>query len=79
MNLYVTEIRAIDPITGEMKTWAGPNVEGISMGDAENNCQSNGLGYCKVIGQLVAEIPTKSDSLTPDWDKMVDYEKPSLN
>lgn len=30
MKLWVTEIRAIDPIDGEIKTWAGPNVPGIS-------------------------------------------------
>ena len=52
MNVYVTEIKAIDPTTGEMLVWAGPNVPGDSFEAAEKYCQENGLGYCKVVGQL---------------------------
>lgn len=74
MKLWVTEIRAIDPVDGEMKTWAGPNVPGISWGFAEQYCQDNGLGYCKVIGQLIAEIPCKSNNPWDDLGDRIDYD-----
>lgn len=79
MRQWVTEIRAIDPITGELKEYMGPNVLGINLQDAEYFCQNNGLGYCKVTDELIAEIPTKSDGTTPDWDNMTDYEKINNN
>ncbi len=74
MKQYLTEIKAIDPVDGEIKTFAGPNVPGITFADAEVYCQNNGLGYCKVIGELVAEIPCKPGSYEPDWDGQVDYD-----
>ena len=54
--IFTTSIKALDPLTGVMKTWCGPHVPGISFRDAERYCQENGLGYCKVTGILVAEI-----------------------
>lgn len=74
MKLYTTSIYAIDPIDGDLKTYGGPNVPGISWQDAENYCQQNGLGYCKVDGELVAEIPCKKGSYEPDFKNMIDYE-----
>ena len=56
MNLYTTEIKAICPITGELLTYSGQYVPGISFKDAENYCQQNGLGYCKVTGELIEEV-----------------------
>lgn len=79
MKLWVTEIRAIDPRTGGMKKWCGPNVPGINLIDAERYCQENGLGYCKVIGELIAEIPCKEGAYEPDFKNMVDYEATGLN
>lgn len=57
MKQYVTEIRAIDPLTGDLKRWVGPNVPGESFEDAARYCQENGLGYCEVTGEFVGEIP----------------------
>lgn len=74
MNLYVTEIKAIRPRDGELITYCGPNVPGISVKDAEYYCETNGLGYCKVIGLLISEIPCKPGTLEPDWDKKVDFD-----
>jgi hypothetical protein len=74
MNLYVTEIKAIKPSTGCLTTYGGPNVPGISAGDAQDYCENNGLGYCKVIGLLVDEIPCKKGTYEPDWENMVSYE-----
>lgn len=76
MNLYTTEIRAIDPLDGEIKIWAGPNVPGISWDDAKWYCDNNGLGYCKVVGKLVCEIGTKVENgkIVADFNKRVDYD-----
>ena len=79
MRMWVTEIKAIDPITGELKLWSGPNVPGINYEDAERYCQQNELGYCCVLGELVAEIPCKEGAHEPDIEKMVDYEKINNN
>lgn len=74
MKWFVTEIKALHPITGEMKIWGGPNVQGISAEQAQQWCNEN-LGYCKVVGELIAEIPCKEGTYEPDFKNMVDYEK----
>lgn len=79
MKLWVTEIKAYDPYSNELKTYGGPNVPALTHGDAEDYCQDNGLGYCKVLGELIAEIPCKKGSYEPDFDNMIDYENPTLN
>ena len=53
---YTTEIVAICPISGHLVRWCGPYIEAESFEDADNYCQENGLGYCKVTGLLVEEI-----------------------
>jgi hypothetical protein len=75
MKLWVTEIMATDPKTGELKKWCGPEVPGINLQTAEEYCQSNGLGYCKVIGELICEIPCKEGTYEPDFNNMIDYDK----
>lgn len=79
MKQYLTEIKAISPIDGELKTYCGPEVPGISFSDAQAYCENNGLGYCKVIGELVAEIPCKPGTYEPDFKNMVDHEQTSNN
>lgn len=74
MRMWVTEIQAIDPANGILKSWAGPHVSGINHEDAERYCQKNELGYCRVLGELIADIPCKEGTNEPDMDKMVDYE-----
>lgn len=74
MKLFVTEINAIDPIDGETKAWFGPYVPGITKRDAEQYCQANGLAYCKIIGELVAEIPCKPGGFKPDFGNQTDYD-----
>lgn len=79
MNLYATEIQALNPHTKELRIWAGPHVQGISFEDAQRYCDEN-LGYCKVVGKLVLEIPCKNGVLSePDFDNMIDYELKNLN
>jgi len=69
MKKWTTEIRAIDPLTGELATYAGPYIDAPTFEDAERFCQANGLGYCKVIGQLVAEVD-KVTGLRIDYDNI---------
>lgn len=56
MKKFTTEIRAIDPDDNEIKLWQGPHISANDFVAAEKYCQENGLGYCKVIGELVDEI-----------------------
>lgn len=73
MKIWCTEIKALDPHTGELTTWCGENVTAPSWELAQEWCDNN-KGYLKVIGELVAEIPCKKGSYEPDWDNMTDYE-----
>jgi hypothetical protein len=72
--IWVTEIKAIDPITEELKVYGGPHVPGLNHTMAEQYCHDNGLGYCKVLGRLISEIPCKKGTYQPDWKNSVDYE-----
>ena len=44
------------------------------METAQEYCELNGLGYCKVVGELIAEIPCKEGTYEPDFNNMIDYE-----
>lgn len=79
MKTWVTSIYAKSPIDGEIKEYGGPNVPGINVKDAEKYCEENGLGYCKVIGELICEIPCHQNTYTPNWDKMIDYSLLQMN
>jgi hypothetical protein len=58
MKRWVTIIQAIDVSdpNGGIKTWVGPYVEAENIETAKAYCKKN-LGYCKVTGELVGEIP----------------------
>lgn len=73
MNIYTTEIQAICPLTGDLLKWAGPNIKGISRYDAQEYCNRNGLGYCKISGLLVSEIPCDAN-YKADFTKKIDYD-----
>jgi hypothetical protein len=77
MRKFRTEIKAISPIDGELKTFDGPVIQSISYDLAQQYCDNNGLGYCKVVGELVAVIPMKNG--IADFYKSVDYQIPNLN
>ena len=57
MKQWVTEIKAIRPQDGELIVYCGPEVPGETHEDAKAYCQENGLGYCNVLGELIAEVP----------------------
>lgn len=78
MNYYTTELEAIEPISGELRTFCGPHIPAISWSKAEEFCQERGFGYLRVTGQLIAELGTKVDEdgfVVPDWDNRKDYDQ----
>ena len=75
---YTTIIKAVDPKDGKIKTWGGPYIEAVSFEDARNYCQNNGLGYCIVVGQLIAEIPC-DDNGKPNFKEKMDFDVINLN
>jgi hypothetical protein len=73
--LWATEIKAKSPIDAAMKTYCGPNVPGETQEEAQEYCEANGLGYCWVIGQLIAEIPCIEGTFEPDWNNQINYKE----
>ena len=72
---WVTEVKAKSPIDASMRSYGGPNVPGNTLEDAQEYCEKNGLGYCWVVGQLIAEIPCKEGTFEPDWDSQINYDE----
>lgn len=64
---------ALEAATGIMKKWCGPEVEAPTAELAQQWCNDN-MGYLKVVGELVAEIPCKSGTHDPNFENMIDYE-----
>lgn len=58
MKKWVTEIRAIDPSDGKLKSWQGPHVDANTKEEGEEWCRKN-AGYLSILGEFVGEI---------DWD-----------
>jgi hypothetical protein len=74
MKTWSTIIYAIKPETGTLREFAGPDIQAPSKLLAREYCDNNGLGYCHIGDELLSKIPTKSDGITPDWDKRIDYD-----
>jgi len=55
LKKFCTLIRAIDPLDGEMKLWAGLEVEATDIYSAQMYCQHNRLGYCEVVGEYLGD------------------------
>jgi hypothetical protein len=71
MKLFCTRFRAIDPKTGELATWTGPNIPAISWNHAEE-IRDRDYPYLTIDGQLRSEIDQFSDN-------KIDYDIISLN
>ena len=69
MNHYTTKIKAINPLTGILTEYCGPFIPGISFEDAENYCQLNGLGYCKVVGKLI-EVQSFDGTIKENYENL---------
>ena len=78
MKKWATKVIAMDPRNGEFCEWVGPDIEAPSMELAEQYCQENGLGYCKVEGELLASMPCKKDG-SPDFSKRIDLKLSDKN
>lgn len=72
---WCTEVKAKSPKDGSMKTYGGPDVPGDTLEEAQEYCESNGLGYCWVIGQLIADIPCIEGTYDPDWENATYYKE----
>lgn len=79
MKTWYTEIRALDPKDGKIKSYAGDNIKAISSCDARNILDYTGRGYMEVKGELICEIPCKENSFEPDFLNMIDYNKHQNN
>jgi len=61
MKTFTTLIKAVNQKTGELQYFAGQNVQAETIEDAQEYCNKNGLGYCKVDGEFISE--TESGNL----------------
>lgn len=61
--VWLTEIQAVDPDTGETCTWSGPRVRAESIEDAQRYCDGNEMGYCRVIGEFIMDIEITEDHI----------------
>lgn len=69
MKKWVTEILALDPVSGHLKTYGGPHIDAPTWEEATSFCQANGLGYCRVVGQLIAEVD-ETTGVKADYDNL---------
>ena len=74
MKTWSTIIKAICPITKELKTFCGQNIQAPTKELAHEYCQNNGLGYLIISDELIKEIPCKPNTTNvPDWNNATDY------
>jgi len=74
LKKWTTSIKAIDPFTNEIKDYCGMFICAPSWNAAQEYCNTNGLGYCLVDGELIMEIPCKDGGYDPDFEKSIDYD-----
>ena len=51
MRHFTTELKALNQ-DGQLCTFRGPVIHEISIINAYNYCQNNGLGYLRITGEL---------------------------
>ena len=54
MLTFTTRIKAKCPHTGDLLSYSGPLIRAISIKDAQQWCDNNGLGYCEVTCIVVS-------------------------
>ena len=63
MKMWTTEIWAYSPAqlfapwAADPVKWQGPHVPGRNIEEAQEYCNKNGMGYCRVYGELIEEGP----------------------
>lgn len=78
MKRWTTRIDAIVDDTMLPYHFCGPIIFAPSWELAQAYCDLNGLGYCKVDGELSEEVPC-DDEFNPYWDKLIDYDLINMN
>lgn len=63
MKIWLTEISAIDPLTGKMQRYSGPEIIAPSKLMAVAFVRDK-YPYCKVLGQITRVIKHKDDTET---------------
>ena len=53
---YLTEFKAINPLTGDLETWAGPDIKATDEIRAFAFIQELGLNYLKIVGEKVESV-----------------------
>ena len=71
MRTYLTKLIAIDPFSGKLCEYSGPQIKGNGIQDAKYFCQENGLGYLEVIGESDSTINTETGQLYVDGQKIL--------
>lgn len=87
MKIWLTQLKAINPINNQLTTFCGPNIKALTHQMAYDFCQENGLGYLEVLGELCGEIPCVTTigedgiiyEYSPDFSRMIDYEVQNNN
>lgn len=64
-SIFLTELKAIDPLDGELKTYSGPNIVAYTWLQAEQACIDK-YPYLKVIGKYVEQINITDDIIVID-------------
>ncbi len=72
MKIWLTEIRAINPVTGHLTTYCGDEIEAITKEEAQIKLNNSERSYMKIVGELVCEV-------SHNTDQRIDYDLPSLN
>ena len=68
MKTFTTIIQAVDPMDGILKEWLGPYIQAQNIDQAINYCRNN-IGYCKVDGELIAEVDEETGIII-DFDNL---------
>ena len=71
MKLWTTDIQAIDPHSRELVSFMGPLVPGKDRIDAQNYCDRNGLGYCRVIDEFVGEVDMSGTEIVNEYHYVI--------
>lgn len=78
MKTWATNIKAINPLDGEITDFCGPNIKAPSKELAFEYCQKNGLGYCSIEGEVLMEIPC-DENYKADFGNAINFESENLN
>lgn len=55
MKCFATQLRAIDPLDGELKLWSGQRIWAKDLESAEILAREK-AGYLEVVGELIDEL-----------------------